>query len=324
MSSTDSRSTSPFSLAPGTKGKGWLPVSRRPGGGELAIPWMAVRGAAAGPVLAVNGSVHGDEYEGGEAIRQLWAELDPAHLRGTWIGVPAVNVAAYEMASRVSPLDGLNLNRVFPGDATPTASGMVARRYFHEIVTRSEAVLDLHSGGNPLSMLPLVAYAEASPASLALAEHTGLDVLWRMPPAWSGSLCVAASAAGVPTVTPEIGNDGRLDPGATALMREVVVNVMRALGLVEAPALPEAPPRRRRVVRGSYIPAAVGGLFQPAVRLGDVVKRGQRLATIRDVFGDVVEEIAAPVDGLVCSYRTIPPVMPGDQTVLVGEVVEER
>lgn len=321
--SSMSAPTSPFSLAPSSKARGWLPVSYRPGGGEVAIPWMAIRGAADGPVLAVNGSVHGDEYEGGEAIRELWAELDPASLRGTWIGVPAVNVAAYEMASRVSPLDGLNLNRVFPGDATPTLSGMVARRYFHEIVARSAAVLDLHSGGNPLSMLPLVAYSEVSPASLALAEQTGLDVLWRMPPAWSGSLCVAASAAGVPTVTPEIGNDGRLDAGATALMRDVVVNVMRALGLLEARE-GTASPRRRRVVRGSYIPAPVGGLFQPAVRLGDEVKRGQPVATIRDVFGDVIERIAAPVDGLVCSYRTIPPVMPGDQTVLVGEVVEER
>jgi predicted deacylase len=316
---------SPFSLAPGTKATGWLPVSQRPGGGQIAIPWMAIRGVADGPVLAVNGSVHGDEYEGGEAIRQLWAEIDPAGLRGTWIGVPAVNVAAYEMASRVSPLDGLNLNRVFPGDGTPTASGMVARRYFHDIVLRSAAVLDLHSGGNPLSMLPLVAYSEASPASLALAEHTGLEVLWRMPPAWSGSLCVAASAAGVPTITPEIGNDGRLDPGATALMRQVVMNVMRALGLVEPSAAETpSPPRRRRVVRGSYVAASVGGLFQPVVRLGDDVKRGQCVATIRDVFGTVAEEILAPVDGLVCSYRTIPPIMPGDQTVLVGEVMEER
>jgi predicted deacylase len=286
---------------------------------------MAIRGVADGPVLAVNGGVHGDEYEGGEVIRQLWAEIDPARLVGTWIGVPAVNVAAYEMASRVSPLDGLNLNRVFPGDATPTLSGMVARRYFHDVVLRSAAVLDLHSGGNPLSMLPLVAYSEASLASLALAEHTGVEVLWRMPPAWSGSLCVAASAAGVPTITPEIGNDGRLDPDATVLMRRVVVNVMRALGLVEAPTTDAPPPpRRRRIVRGSYVPASVGGLFQPVVRLGDDVKRGQRLATIRDVFGGVVEEITAPTDGLVCSYRTIPPIMPGDQTVLVGEVVDER
>jgi uncharacterized protein len=103
MSSTAPQTAAPLSLAPGTKGKGWIPVSRRPGGGEIGIPWMAIRGTVDGPVLAVNGSVHGDEYEGGEAIRQLWAELDPRSVRGTWIGVPAVNVAAYEMASRVSP-----------------------------------------------------------------------------------------------------------------------------------------------------------------------------------------------------------------------------
>lgn len=42
--------------------------------------------------------------------------------------------------------------------------------------------------------------------------------------------CVAASAAGVPTVTPEIGNDGRLDPQAVARCHEVIMNVMAAMG----------------------------------------------------------------------------------------------
>jgi predicted deacylase len=155
-----------------------------------------------------------------------------------------------------------------------------------------------------------------------LAKATGADLLWEMPPVWSGALCVAASAAGVPTVTPEIGNDGRLSRDAVQRCRDVVVNVMATLGLAELRS-----PRPRgpcRVVRGSYVPATEGGLFRPTVALGDRVRRGHTVATIRDVFGDVVEEISAPVDGLVCSYRTIPPILPGDQTVLVGEVVSEE
>jgi hypothetical protein len=46
-------------------------------------------------------------------------------------------------------------------------------------------------------------------------------------------------------------------------------------------------------VRGSFIPASVGGLFQPVVRLGESVARGRVVATIRDMFGAVVEEIRA-------------------------------
>lgn len=319
MKPEDNKSTLPSSVERGTKRTGWMVVSRRPGGEAIGIPWMAVRGIREGPVLAVNGGVHGDEYDGSEAIRQLWSELTPERLEGTWIGVPVVNVPAYEAGNRFSPLDGLNLNRIFPGDGTPTISGMIARCYFREVVLKSNAVLDLHSGGNPLSMLPLVAFSQASEESLALARQTGVEVLWEMPPAWSGALCVAASAAGVPTVTPEIGNDGRLDPKAVARCREVIMSVMAAMGQVDQAA--PRPPCRQQVVRGSFIPASVGGLFQPVVRLGESVARGRVVATIRDMFGAVVEEIRAPTDGLVCSYRTIPPILPGEQTVLVGEIV---
>lgn len=322
MTGTELETTLPTDLEPGTKGRGWIVVARRPAGGAIAIPWMAVRGRRDGPVLTANGGVHGDEYDGSEAIRQLWTELDADALRGTWIGVPVVNVAAYEAANRFSPLDGLNLNRVFPGDTTPTISGMVARRFFEDIVLKSNAVLDMHAGGNPLSMVPLVAFSQASAASFDLAKLTEVDILWEMPPAWSGALCVAASAAGIPTVTPEIGNDGRLDPAAVARCREIILNVMTASGLVDGPS--RRPSGRYRVVRGSFIPATTGGLFQPTVALGDRVKRGQTVATIRDVFGELVEEIAAPNDGLVCSYRTIPSILPGDQTVLVGAIVDEK
>jgi len=56
--------------------------------------------------------------------------------------------------------------------------------------------------------------------------------------------------------------------------------------------------------------------------LGEEVERGQLLATIRDVFGETLEEVRSPCSGILCAYRTIPPILPGDQTVFVGEVVE--
>ena len=62
-------------------------------------------------------AVHGDEYEGVEAIPQIYARVSPAELQGTLLLVPVCNVPAYETSQRSSPVDGLNLARVFPGDA---------------------------------------------------------------------------------------------------------------------------------------------------------------------------------------------------------------
>ena len=309
----------PFDLPAGSKGKGWIEVSRLPGGRVVGIPWMAVKGLETGPTLTANCGVHGDEYEGGEAIRQIWRELDPGKLTGTWLGIPVVNIAAYEVGQRVSPLDAVNLNRIFPGDGTPSITGMLARRYFNEIVLKSDAVLDFHAGGNPLSLVPVVAFSGGSKESLELAKRTGIALLWEMPTIWSGSLCMAASQVGVPTVTPEIGNNGRLDPPYVDMSRRIILNVMISMGMCEGERYQS---EEQRVIRGGFAHSGVGGLFQPVVSLGEEVERGQLLATIRDVFGETLEEVRSPCSGILCAYRTIPPILPGDQTVFVGEVVE--
>ncbi|MCZ7569764.1 MAG: succinylglutamate desuccinylase/aspartoacylase family protein [Ardenticatenaceae bacterium] len=320
---TQSDAAHPLDLARGTKGKGWLEVGQSPGGRPLGIPWMAIRGNEDGPTLTVNCAIHGDEYEGGEAIRQLWRELDPATLAGAWIGVPVVNIAAYDAAQRNSPLDNVNMNRIFPGDSTASISGMVAQRFFHDIVRHSNAVIDFHAGGSPLSIVPIVAFSGGdspqSAKSRELAVQAGVDLLWEMPTIWGGSIVLVATEAGIPTITPEIGNDGRIGDEYIQISRQIITNVMAFLGMQEG--RPVLPPRQR-VVRGSYVYSRKGGLFRSTVPLGAEVEEGQVVATIRNVFGDVVEEIAAPRPGVICSYRTIPPILPGDQTTFVGQVID--
>src|SRR5690606_19139153 len=120
----------------------------------IGIPWMAVRGAEDGPVLTVDSGIHGDEFEGPEAILRIWQALDPSTLRGTFIGVPIVNIPAYEVPSRLSPIDSVNMNRIFPGTSGRSVSHLIARRFFEDIVQKSDAVLDLHGGGSYISLLP--------------------------------------------------------------------------------------------------------------------------------------------------------------------------
>src|SRR5437899_3042027 len=81
------------------------------------IPWtlLVARGARPGKTLLVTAGVHGDEYEGMEAIRRLFAGLDPAEMVGAVVGLPVVNVPAYHAITREGA-DGLNMARIFPGD----------------------------------------------------------------------------------------------------------------------------------------------------------------------------------------------------------------
>jgi predicted deacylase len=44
-------------------------------------------------------------------------ELTPEKVTGRIILIPSLNLPAARAATRLSPLDGMNMNRAFPGDA---------------------------------------------------------------------------------------------------------------------------------------------------------------------------------------------------------------
>jgi N-alpha-acetyl-L-2,4-diaminobutyrate deacetylase len=67
-----------------------------------------------GPSMLLVGGVHGDEYEGPILLSKLVHRLKLEMVNGRLIIVPALNIAALEEGRRNSPLDQLNLNRVFP------------------------------------------------------------------------------------------------------------------------------------------------------------------------------------------------------------------
>ena len=83
--------------------------------GVQQVPIAVIKNGS-GPTLILTGGNHGDEYEGPVTISELARDLDPARVSGRLILIPTLNNSATQAGQRVSPLDGLNLNRTFPGD----------------------------------------------------------------------------------------------------------------------------------------------------------------------------------------------------------------
>ena len=71
-------------VKPGEKAHGYLPAAVRGDGTRIRLPLLVANGLHEGPTFVVSGGVHGDEYEGPEAIRRVWAELDPGQLKGAF------------------------------------------------------------------------------------------------------------------------------------------------------------------------------------------------------------------------------------------------
>lgn len=121
--------------------------------GVVPVPVGVIKNGT-GPTVILEGGNHGDEYEGPIALSELLRDLDPALVSGRLIIVPAINLPAVAAGHRVSPVDGLNLNRVFPGDPLGTTTRQIAAYLNDVIFPMGDAFIDLHSGGSSLDIIP--------------------------------------------------------------------------------------------------------------------------------------------------------------------------
>ena len=204
-------------LERGRKSARWLDISPRVEGGWWQLPLLTVTGAEAGPTLVVFAGVHGDEYEGVEAIHRIAEQFRPSELRGTLLMVPVCNVAAYAVATRNSPVDGLNLARVFPGSKTGTLTQQIAHWLTVKLISAADFFIDLHSAGVVSDIPTLAGYIHSDDdvgrRSLAAARLFGAPVLWgHPPPVPPGRTLSAALEQGVPCLYTEAAGAGRARP----------------------------------------------------------------------------------------------------------------
>jgi predicted deacylase len=318
-------------LQPGSRGSFGLPVMRLPDGGDLWLPVLAAAGQSNGPTLAVLAGVHGDEYEGICAIPQIFRSFDQADLRGRLIAVPVCNVPAYRMATRTSPIDGLNLARVFPGDPKGTVTQRIAHVLTERIIAPANLLLDLHSAGIAYTMPTLVGYPYADTPlgriSRDAALAFGCDVLWAHPPdpTATGRSISAAEALGIAWIYTEAAGGGRALPEDVTCFTTGVLNVMRWLGML--PARPEPRPVRCHLLGAGNTDAPIrvdtSGYFVSNVELLETVVTGQVIGHVLDFAGDPVEEIRAHANGRVVMIRGLPAIHAGEGAFLLSGELHE-
>jgi len=96
-----------------------------PGWANYFIP-IAVIKKGSGPTVLLSGGNHGDEYEGQVTLLNLVRDLHPDQVQGRLIILPMLNRPACVAGTRLSPLDGRNMNRAFPGQRNDSITGMIA------------------------------------------------------------------------------------------------------------------------------------------------------------------------------------------------------
>ena len=277
------------------------------GWGSLMLPVIVVRNGV-GPTVLFTGGNHGDEYEGPIALRKLANELKADDIQGQVIIVPYLNYPAVLEGTRLSPVDGQNMNRSFPGNPDGSMTQKIADFVYRELVLRSDVVLDFHSGGNSMIFEPctvlhkledseqlkktvLAAKSFGAPVSLVLQE---LDN--------KGMLDTEVENTGKIFLSTELGGGGFVSPRTLKIAENGIRNLLRHFEIL--PPDQEPVPETRFMQTpdfGGYLMAQQEGLYETLLELGESVTKGQvigRIHSLTQIESPAVE-IHAEIDGVL-------------------------
>lgn len=317
------------SAAPGTVAKGIIPVTTLGSGTPLSIPVAIINGAAPGRVFWVNGAIHGDEPEGPLACQIALSEVDPAKLKGTLVLCPVVNPPAFEAAQRGNPLDtfSYDMNRIYPGRANGYLSERLAAAHAAAMGPIADIEISIHSGGAH-SFLDKSIFVDERPESVELATAMG--------PGWGcimsnfnpkGSPMAYLKDLGKVGITVELGGRSATSPeGFARVGRELadsILNILRHYGMY--PGQAQYPhPRYKGEQEALLAPASGIYIPEPGVKFLTMMKAGDPIARIVDIWGDTLASLTAPADGMIFGLRALPNVQTGDWCCFYHKVAGMR
>ncbi|HWK63699.1 MAG TPA: succinylglutamate desuccinylase/aspartoacylase family protein [Rhizobiaceae bacterium] len=301
--------------------------------GVVRIPLVVIANGS-GPTVILQGGNHGDEYEGPIVLGELVRDLAPERVSGRLIIVPTVNAPAVEAARRVSPLDGLNFNRTFPGNPLGSITEQLSAYVNDVLFPLADAFIDLHSGGSSLSIIPSAIVEPTDDAALAARSRAAVRAfgapMMVVISNFSDPRTSTASAvrAGLVTVGTEMAGMGTVSPEAVRICRDGVRNVLTHLGVLEGTIQSSVKDDTLYAIAStrSYVTATQAGVFEAYQQLGETVRAGQPAGRIHFLTDPqrAPEELVHGVDGIVYGKRHPGWVRPGNCCMVVASQYEDR
>ena len=321
-------------IQPGTKEHFMVPIVS--GQDTTAIPITVFNGVVDGETLGITAGVHGYEYAPILAGQKLVHSINPQKLKGVVI---LVQVAALESflgrSPYISPIDGKNLNRSFPGGKNGTNTEKVANFISEEIIARADYFLDMHSGDAPEDLMSYGAYysnqamPEASARGMDMAASLGFEHLVvfntdgkdYMKKDEKSLYCSAeAFKRGIPSIDIECGRLGIIEEDAIKRIEKSVLNLLEHLDFLPNENVKTAANSPILITNRVYMSSNFDGIFYPSKKAGDQVTKGMSLGYVTDYFGNVLETIYAEESGLLLLIIGTPPVSVGEDLVVIAKI----
>ncbi len=305
--------------------------------GYSLVPLTVINGLAGSNPNGVLcfGGTHGNEYEGQIAVKQLCNTLDAEKVSGRVVLIPQLSESACVANTRTSPLDGVNMNRAFPGNPRGTISYRISHFVKSHIFPLGRVVIDVHSGGKE-GAFPICSSFHPIPDLKQRAEIATVSRLFDPPFAFiyastmaSGLLTDEAEAAGKITLGGEFGGGETTNRLGVRHAFEGILNVLRHYGHLEGPVRKirsNGAPETKLVKADSldsYVPCPRNGVWEPVVDLGSFVRCGDLIGRLHD-FADHTSpalEIRANQDGYLLMMHLSARPLKGQTLYVLAEEV---
>jgi len=302
------------------------------GWATIFIPIIVIRNGD-GPTALLFGGNHGDEYEGQVTLLNLAREIDPSQVRGRIIMIPALNLPASQNGTRLSPLDGMNMNRAFPGNPAGTATSQIAHYVASVLMPLADFVVDIHSGGRSMHFLSSVNMHRVSDtaqmnAMLDAAKAWGAPYVFIYKDvAGSGLLPSYAESLGKVTLGTELGSASQFGVGTLKIAADGLRNALAARGFLphhQHTPMTAEPQIVASESQNDYVMSPADGVYEPFVELGDSVKVGQDIGQIHFVSQPAWPplKVQALTEGFVISRRAFPLTKQGECVAVIARPFE--
>lgn len=299
----------------------WLRLGQDNFSNSIKVPVLLAKGNSDGKVLGLTAAIHGNELNGIAIIHELFEKIDPLKLQGTVIAIPGLNSLAIANNERTF-IDGVDLNRIFPGKAKGNRSEQMTYQIGKKIIPLFDYHIDLHTASfgrvnslygrgdmdndtlaNMLRVLqPDIIVSNKGKASFGSASGLTLRAF--------------ANSIGVKSITVEYGNPQVYQEDMVKRGVDGMGDLLVHLGLISGDIkIPEA----KNVCSKSYwIYSDKGGYLDVKVELNQQLDKNEVIAILRNPMGEVIATYRTPEAGIVVGKSTNPVNISGGRIIHLG------
>ncbi len=266
----------------------------------------------------LTGSVHGDEPTSTAALWYLNEEITRITNAKIITIIPCVNILAARANNRLIPIEETDLNRVFPGRIDGNLGERIAAQ-LAILLAEHDVLIDIHTAGwcTPFILidtirdnnffnkianwvinadLPVIKEMDSSQAELQ-----GLDKSW-------SALAVNQNK---PSITMELSGLKKLEPKSAKIGAKALITLLNCYNHKNTSSQIDLPHRIE-------IYSNTSGYFEFFPNPGDQIKEKEILGNIRNIKGEIIEEIISNTNGLLLAAQPISSVFVGSWLITIS------